>query len=47
MSWQQNFMVLLKNIWPTVYRIVNGTFFFFFFLIKKIFFIAWQQIRGK
>jgi hypothetical protein len=37
----------LKNIWPTVYKIVNGTFYFLLNLIKSTVKYAIEEIRSS
>lgn len=40
-------MIMLKEVWPTVYRIVNTVLYFFFHLFKVVVSRSISQIRGK
>ncbi|MBI5045022.1 MAG: hypothetical protein HZC02_03785 [Candidatus Levybacteria bacterium] len=37
----------LKSIWPTVYRIINNTFYFLLLFIKNLIKMAINQIKGS
>ena len=37
----------LKEVWPTIYRIINGGLYFIFTVIREFVRLAWQEIRGK
>ncbi len=37
--------IFFKQIWPTVYRIINNIFYFLITLIKSIVSLAIKQIR--
>lgn len=39
-------VVILKKIWPTIYRIVNGFFYFILNFIKTVVRLAIEQVKG-
>jgi len=45
MNWREKIMKFL--IWPTVYKIINGTFFFLISFLKKSVALAIKQIKGQ
>lgn len=40
-------MMVLKQIWPTIYRVVNGSFYFLMSTIKSIIKMSIEQIKGN
>ncbi len=43
---KEQLIAYLKQIWPTIYRIINGFLFFLYRLIRAGIAIAKQQIKG-
>lgn len=41
------FTVILKQIWPTVYRIINGSLYFLLTTCKSIIKMSIDQIKGS
>lgn len=37
----------LREIWPTIYRIINAIFFFIVSVVKEIFRLAFRQMRDE
>jgi len=44
---QSPFIVLLKKIWPFIYRVINTVIFFLLSLIRGFFRMAFQMIKGN
>lgn len=40
-------MIILKKIWPTIYRVINGSLYFLLNLIKSIVKMSIEQIKGS
>jgi hypothetical protein len=40
------FIVLLKKIWPFIYRVINGILYFLIMIIKNFVRDAIQSIKG-
>ena len=40
-------MIVLKQIWPTIQKVINGTFYFLINLIKSIVRASIDQIKGS
>lgn len=43
---QNPFIIILKQIWPTIYRIINGFIYFVINLIKSTVVYAIRQIKN-
>jgi len=44
---QSRLIVILKQIWPYVYRIINAIFYFIMNLIKTFFKYGVRMIKGE
>lgn len=42
-----NLRRILVQVWPTIYRIINNTFYFIISVIKSIFKLAMDEIKGN
>lgn len=40
-------MIALKQVWPTIYRVINGSFYFLLNLLKSIVKMSIDQIKGS
>jgi hypothetical protein len=40
-------MVILKKIWPFIYRVINTVLYFLLSLIRGFFKMAFQMIKGE
>jgi hypothetical protein len=41
------FQIILKQIWPTIHRVITGTVYFILNLIKSIIKMSIDQIQGS
>jgi hypothetical protein len=46
MEQPSRWQILLKQLWPTLYRVINGTVYFFFRLLIDGIKLAIAQIKG-
>lgn len=44
---QSRIIILLKKIWPTIYRLINSSFYFVIHIIKSTIKSAIDQIKGS
>ncbi|MBI4080259.1 MAG: hypothetical protein HY430_00640 [Candidatus Levybacteria bacterium] len=47
MQQPNKFIILLKEIWPTIYRVINAIAFFLLMLVKNFIKFGMQQLKGK
>ena len=41
------FTISLKQIWPTVYRVINGIIYFLLHFLKNLVQLSIKQIKGS
>jgi hypothetical protein len=46
MQQDSQFMVILKKIWPTIYRLINVTLYFLLTFLRNSVRYGWEQIKG-
>ncbi len=44
---QSKFIIIMKKIWPTVYRWINASFYFILNLIRNIIKGIIEQVKGS
>lgn len=44
---QSRVVIILKKIWPAIYRVINSTLYFIMSLIKTFFKDTMRMIQGK
>lgn len=44
---QPQWKIILKKVWPTIYRVINSVFYFLINVIKNFFKVAMDEFKGK